>query len=141
MAVIIVLVFGALSISIWRWQNVRSSTSNTPHSVTVAGETITVEIADTPAERRLGLSGRPILPADHGLLFIFDEPGYHSFWMKDMNFPIDILWLNDNFEIVDAWRNAAPASYPESRAPRSKAKYVLETNPGEVATSTFQPSR
>ncbi len=104
----------------------------TTNTIIVAGKTITIELADTPAERQKGLSGRQALPAGHGLLFVFDTPGYHSFWMKDMNFPIDIFWLDENYQIVDSWLNALPESYPEARSSKVPAKYVLETNVGEI---------
>ena len=101
-------------------------------TITVNNQPVAVEIADTPTEQAKGLSGRASLPAGTGLLFIFDQPDYYSFWMKEMNFPIDILWLDDNFKIVDAWRNAEPASYPKTFTPKNKTRYVLETNPGEI---------
>lgn len=110
----------------------RSLTSTEIRTVKINSKIIAVEIADTPEERRLGLSGRENLKPDTGLLFVFDEPGYHTFWMKDMNFPIDIFWLDENYQIVDSWLNATPESYPETRTSKQLAKYVLETNVGEI---------
>lgn len=101
-------------------------------TLTINNKTIAVEIADTTAKRRLGLSGRESLAPGTGLLFVFDEPDYHSFWMKEMNFPIDIFWLDENHQIVDSWLNAPPDSFPEARTSKVPAKYVLETNPGEL---------
>ena len=100
--------------------------------ITINGKNILVELADTPEARARGLSGRPDLMAGHGLLFIFDKPGQYGFWMKEMNFPIDIIWLDANYQIIDTWLNAQPASYPASYQPKNKAIYVLETNPGEI---------
>ena len=101
-------------------------------TITINNQKIIVEIADTPAKRERGLSGRESLPPNTGLLFVFDEPGQYGFWMKDMLFPIDILWLDENFQIVGSWLNADPTSYPKSVTPKVKAKYVLETNLGEI---------
>lgn len=60
------------------------------------GETrINVEIADTDALRERGLSGRESLGENDGVLFIFPSMGIHGFWMKDMRFPIDIVWISN----------------------------------------------
>lgn len=55
-----------------------------------------VEIASTTIEQSRGLSGRDSLPQDSGMLFLFNYPGVQSFWMKDMKFPIDIIWIGNN---------------------------------------------
>ena len=52
-----------------------------------------LDVVDTPALRERGLSGRTALAADEGMLFLFDSPEIQSFWMKDMRFPIDIVWI------------------------------------------------
>jgi len=91
-----------------------------------------LEIADTDAERILGLSGRESLPAGMGLLFVFEEPGMHGFWMKDMKFAIDIIWLGENYEVLGIEKNVSPQTYPEVFYPPQPVKYVLETNPGEI---------
>ncbi len=88
------------------------------------------EIADTDEKRVLGLSGRENLPEDSGLLFIFPTSDYYPFWMKDMNFPIDILWIDENWTIVDITENVQPESYPQTFRPQTPAKYVLEINAG-----------
>jgi uncharacterized membrane protein (UPF0127 family) len=67
---------------------------------------------------------------DPGLLFVFDEPGLHGIWMKDMRFPIDILWLDDAFQVVDVRKNVAPDSYPTVFKPTKPARYVLEVTAG-----------
>jgi uncharacterized protein len=60
------------------------------------GQTIVVEVAATQEDRERGLSGRTHLSINEGMLFLFDTPGFYSFWMKDMLFPIDIVWLDGN---------------------------------------------
>lgn len=88
------------------------------------------DTAETREEREQGLSGRTELKEDESLLFIFDYSGIYSFWMKDMNFPIDMIWIGENGEIVYIKKNAEPSSYPEAFTPTGNAKYVLETVSG-----------
>lgn len=92
--------------------------------------TITAEIANTPDKRANGLSGKDALPVNTGMLFIFDEKGYYAFWMKDMNFPLDIIWLDDQFSIIDMKEYVSPDTFPMRFSPVSPAKYVLEANAG-----------
>jgi len=96
---------------------------------------IQAEIADTPAKRELGLSGRTNLGPNEGLLFIFDQPGQYKFWMKDMDFPIDIIWLDENKKIVDITANLATSTYPNAYTSLLPAKYVLEVNAGYTANN------
>ena len=62
---------------------------------------IAVEVAATAETRSKGLSGRGSLEEGTGMLFIFDSPAQYGFWMKDMNFAIDIVWIDEKFHIVD----------------------------------------
>lgn len=91
---------------------------------------IEVEIADDEAERARGLSGRAVLESNHGLLFIFDAPDRYGFWMKEMNFPIDIIWLDENWRVADISKNVSPDSYPQVFYPPRPIKYVIEVNAG-----------
>lgn len=94
---------------------------------------IPIEVADTNEERARGLSGRSALKNGGGLFFIFDMPGSYSFWMKDMRFPIDIVWINENWEVVGVERGVAPGTFPQTFYPPSEILYVLELNAGEAA--------
>ena len=95
---------------------------------------VRVALADTPAERTQGLSGRQTLAEGEGLLFVFDTEDFHGIWMKDMNFAIDILWLNqlsdNSFKIVDVAESVMPDTYPEVFRPSEPANFVLEVNTG-----------
>ncbi len=101
-------------------------------SVIIGGEVISVKIADTPALQGKGLSGTESLAAGEGMLFVFDKPDAYAFWMKDMNYPIDIIWLTDRGTpgVVDIKHNATPESYPQTFKPRAFATYVLEVPSG-----------
>ena len=94
---------------------------------------LNVEIADTDKERIKGLSGRKNLEENKGLLFVFDTEGYHGIWMKEMNFNIDIAWLDKNKKIIHIEKNVSPNTYPKDFYSFDKDKptldlYVLETN-------------
>ena len=99
-------------------------TITTPHGAIIA------EVADTKSSRELGLSGRKNMRENEGMLFAFDVPGRYGFWMKDMNFPLDLIWINQNGVIVEIERNATPESYPKTYINKSDANYVLELNAG-----------
>ncbi len=100
------------------------------HDVTVLMPkgALQVEVVDTKSSRALGLSGRSKLQDDEGMLFIFDNPGKYGFWMKDMNFPLDIVWVDQNGVVVWIERNLSPDTYPQAYMNKADAKYVLEIN-------------
>lgn len=89
---------------------------------------ISLEIVDTPQAREQGLSGRKNLPDDTAMLFVFDTPDKYKFWMKDMKFPIDIIWLDPLYKIVYIESAVFPETYPETFEPAEKSLYVLEAN-------------
>ena len=90
------------------------------------GKTFHLETTDEPAEKQRGLSGRTHLPADSAMLFTYDQPGEYCFWMKDMLFPIDIVWLDADKKVIAIKPNADPSTYPQRFCPDSPAQYVLE---------------
>jgi hypothetical protein len=96
--------------------------------IKIGGKTIKVELARSPQEKEVGLSGRQSLPPDQGLLFIFDKPRYYPFWMKDMKFPIDIVWLDKNGFVIDITKNLQPSSFPQRVTSKSPSQFVLELN-------------
>lgn len=92
---------------------------------------VVAEVADTEASRELGLSGRQGLNTNEGLLFVFDLSGQYRWWVKDMKFSVDIIWINKDGVVVEIERNASPDSYPKTYINASPAKYVLELQAGE----------
>lgn len=75
---------------------------------------------------------RPSLPADRVLLFVLDAPGFHSFWMKNCRFPIDIVWLDEERRVVHVAESVPPCRRDPcpSYAPMRKALFVVEMNAG-----------
>ena len=93
----------------------------------INGQAIQTEVAATPAARQQGLSGRPCILANQAMLFEFNQPGYYSFWMKDMRFPIDMVWLGASKKVAWLQSDVQPATYPANFTNRNKAaQYVLE---------------
>jgi len=107
--------------------------------IKINGCIINVEIADTAAKRAKGLSGRKSLAENSGMFFVFNRPDYYSFWMKDMNFSLDFIWINGN-EIVEITRNVKPEDYqpPNSLVPKNKIDKVLEVNAGVAQQNGIQ---
>lgn len=102
---------------------------------------IQVEISDTQDKMELGLSNRSSLDSDSGMLFIFPNLGSYSFWMKDMYFPLDIVWINTLKEVTGIASNVSPDSFPEVFNSPGEIQFVLELNAGEadkfgIATGT-----
>lgn len=96
------------------------------------------ERADTVAKRAKGLSGRTGMPADRGMLFVFENPSDDCFWMKDMQFSIDIVWLDASRTVLKTAERVAPETYPERFCPSSPALYVLELQAGAVSAAGIQ---
>ena len=96
--------------------------------IKIAGQTVKVDLALTPGAQEQGLSERTSLEENKGMLFVFSKPARYSFWMKDMNFPLDMIWINENLQVIYIAKDADPSSYPGTFSPSSDAKYVLEVN-------------
>lgn len=106
-------------------------------TLTIASATLSVEIADTPLARIQGLSGRSSLKSDEGMLFLFSRAGKYGFWMKGMQFPIDIVWIREGHVLgvtQDVSLNSQnsvfslPVYYPPG-----PVDMVLEINAGRAA--------
>ena len=101
---------------------------------TSTGKEISVEVADTVEKRSLGLGKRSGLENGWGMLFVFEKRKQHGFWMKDMQFPLDIIWL-DNYRIVHILRNVQPAKSsvsPPIMTPPVAGNFVLEIDAGRA---------
>jgi uncharacterized membrane protein (UPF0127 family) len=67
---------------------------------------------------------------NEGMFFSFATSDYYRFWMKEMNFPIDIIWLDENYKIIDITHSLATSTYPNTVSPKTPARYVLEVVAG-----------
>lgn len=96
----------------------------------VGGSAIAVEIADGPQERARGLMFREGLGDGEGMLFVFERDGFHPFWMKNMHFPLDIVWLDSDGRVVYLETNVPPCLGPPCPlyVPMAPARYVLEVS-------------
>ncbi len=112
-----------------------SSTLAEESSVEIGTTTLRVGIANSFETRAHGLSDTSSLAQDAGLLFIFENDQKWGIWMKNMNYPIDIIWLSASSTIVDVKTGATPGSYPETFFPKDNARYVLEVNAGVFKNS------
>lgn len=109
--------------------------------VVLNGQPYTVELARTRTEKAQGLMHRAHLPDDRGMLFLGDRPQPISFWMKNTLIPLDIIFLDDQWKVVDLHQNVPPCqadpcpSYPSSRP----ATHVLEINGGQAEQLGVKP--
>lgn len=98
------------------------------------GTRILAELADTQEKRARGLMFRDQLAPDKGMLFVFEEPGQWTFWMKNTKVALDILWLDKDKRIVHTQENI-PGCFQEpclQYQPDIVAVYVLEVPAGSV---------
>jgi uncharacterized membrane protein (UPF0127 family) len=96
-------------------------------------------VSDTEALRQRGLSDRASLGQGEAMLFVFPAAERSGFWMKDMNFPIDMVWIGDDLRVVTVKADALPSSYPEAYFPDAPARYVLEIPAGDAAKFGIVP--
>ena len=111
--------------------------------VIVEGERFSVEIADDDATRAQGLMFVDEMADDHGMLFIFPNERPRSFWMKNTRIPLDIIYLNRDFEVVSISADTPPCRSRNRRCPSypsdGPAQYVLEINGGLAAELGLAP--
>lgn len=142
----LILLFGIIGVFYYISKvNISDSKENYNKSLTVsneAGDNVTpfkVDIADNPVKRELGLSYRKSMCADCGMLFIFPREDFYGFWMKDMNFDIDIIFIDGDKKVVDIFNGVKKDSYNKNEPGSSEkikntevAQYVLELNAGKA---------
>lgn len=107
-------------------------------TVALGGRTVHVELATTPAAQERGLGGRTSLAPGTGMLFVFPQDGMYDFWMKDMRFPIDIIWMQSDGTVIYIVPDLAPDTYPHGYGPKTPARYVLEVPAGFAAAHHVQ---
>jgi uncharacterized membrane protein (UPF0127 family) len=100
--------------------------------VSIGQYTYTLDTADTDFLRERGLSYRQKIDPYTGMLFVFEKPGVYQFWMKDMNFPIDIVWLDTDKKVVYIEHSLSPETYPHAFGPHTPVRWVVELPAGAV---------
>lgn len=111
--------------------------------VKINNQIIVVDVVSKPKDRQKGLSGRNSLGINEGMLFVFPKKGNYGFWMKDMVFPIDIIWIADN-KIVGIEENVQPESGVEAEFltpyfPPEPVNKVLEVRAGRARLLKAKP--
>ena len=128
------LIVGFISLIVLTLMQLKPRPTPKINTLEINGKSITIEIATDSSQRTLGLSNRDSLAENSGLLFIFPDPGFHGIWMKNMRFPIDIIWLKDG-KVVDM---ALEVPLSENQIslptyyPKEPANYVLEIGSGKA---------
>lgn len=100
--------------------------------------TFQAEVAKNSVDQQQGLSARDCLDENRAMLFSYDNPGNYCFWMKDMSFAIDMIWLDADKKVVTIKSDAKNADYPETYCPEKPAQYVIEVNAGVAQNHSWQ---
>jgi len=107
--------------------------------VKIDGVVLEVQIADTDPRRARGLMFQEQLPLDEGMLLVFDDANKRSIWMLNMQFPLDVIWIDNNSKVVFIEKNILPCktaletvTCPSYKGGSKDAKYVLEVTAGFV---------
>ena len=107
--------------------------NNDQASLQLSGERYHISVMRTPEQLQKGLSGSESLPDGEAMVFVFPADDTWGIWMKDMNYPIDIVWLNSEREVVYLVKNAEPSSYPDTTfKPDVNSRYVIELPSGTI---------
>jgi uncharacterized membrane protein (UPF0127 family) len=111
-------------------------------NISIASTTIKAMVATSSVDLQTGLGNRPSLPQDQGMLFVFPRMDFHGIWMLNMAFPIDVVWIDEDKEIVGLTKNIDPKTYPAIFMSPKPVKYILELNSGfidknNIATGTL----
>jgi len=107
-------------------------------TIKVDDKVLEVQIADTEARRVRGLMFQNQLPYSQGMIFVFNESGIYSLWMLNMQFSLDMIWFDENGNVVHIEQNIPPCKSAteimacQSIVPSGEAKYILEVTSGFV---------
>ena len=107
------------------------------------GTKIRAEMAIDEVDLRRGLQYRDSLAEDAGMLFVYGKPGFYRYWMHEVKFPIDILWLDQNHRIVQLIHKVPPCAGPAETCPvyggDFSSIFVLELNSGTALKHNLKP--
>lgn len=129
----------AIGVSYALWHQTTAPTAGsasfnyTSKHIQLDGKDYTLQVADTGPKRELGLGQRSNLGPREGMLFAYNAPADdYCFWMKDMRFSLDMIWLDSNKRIVHIEPSVSPGTYPHSFCPGASSQYVIELNAGRA---------
>ena len=107
------------------------------------GQALHVEVAESPIRRQLGYMFREQVGPEDGMIFLFEEAAFHSFWMKNVRFSLDILWMAGDGTVVDASLETPPCREDPcpSYLPMARALYVLELAGGRAEKLGIRPGQ
>ena len=134
-AAVIIGIVGILSIPI---DSKLESVQFPRGTIKIDDKVIEVQIADTEPRRTRGLMFQDQMPYSQGMIFVFSEPDVYSLWMLNMQFALDMIWFDENGNVVHIEQDIPPCkSAPEIMAcqsiiPSGEAKYILEVTAGFV---------
>lgn len=106
--------------------------SDDANSLRLHGHRYSLTVLDDANEREKGLSGTESLATDRAVLFVFPHESKWGIWMKDMKYPIDIVWLDTEKRVIHLEKNVQPSSYPKVFEPTTPARYVIELAHGTI---------
>ena len=132
--IIIALIVGAYFLIMHYWP--KGGNKNITFNTASGSFVYAVEVSDNRDARMQGLMERESLDEDKGMLFIFEEERIPAFWMKNMKIPLDIIFLDKDYKVVDYFENvpACKADPCPHYLPSINSKYVVELNAGTIST-------
>lgn len=135
--IVFVVVISALLVGVVLWRHREKTESISGPSVHFDGATFSLEVADTPLLQERGLGFRDSLCETCAMLFVFPRADRYAFWMKDMRFPIDIVWIRDG-RVVHIESNVDFRDQERVYRPAEPADRVVEVNAGMCGRSGIQ---
>lgn len=128
-AISVLLIALMVLLGVWLYGSARSAQDRVLH---VGNHNYTLEVAITKAAQEEGLGDRASMPANHGMLFVFQRETKQCFWMKHMHFPLDIIWTDANHKVVFLETDLSPDTYPQTFCSSQSAAYAIEVPVGTV---------
>lgn len=129
--IILVLFLGLVIFLLGYFNQSRNLNFSDIKKVVIKDRVFDVRVSDDDAERSLGLGNTVSMLPNQGMLFVFEKSSRYFFWMKDMLFSLDMIWIDENMKIVHIERGVDPETFPKTFGPKDKtSRFVLEVLSG-----------
>jgi hypothetical protein len=102
------------------------------------GSKLSAYLADTFKKQKIGLAAFKNLGQNEGMIFVYNDNAPRAIWMKGMNYPIDVIWLDKSKKVVKINSEVKPSSYPKSFDSQKEVRYFIETNAGWVTENNIK---